>query len=546
MALIPSIFSIKRTYPEARYAALATPAAAAPTKLSTIKTGSGAAVGGLDVPLPKPGKAGSTTILSMMTSAKPSVASAFVVTDNSYASTDLLTLRTSAASTRVLISQLIAASPEFGAAANAYARLGIPAGYKAVARNMDGTFNRDATTLVQAILTRLDVLGNQDSKSYDDSMSIRSIAEAMTRDILVYGGCAAELVLDKARLPYKLQPISFSQINMYPTADGKAMTPKQLIAGQYIDLDLATFFITTLDQDLMAAYPGSPLEPAIQGVMASFEFMNDLRRIIKRSIHPRMEIEIDEAKLRAAVPQDIQGDSDKTNEWMNETVAAISQMMQDLAPEDALVHFDTMGFSIVDHGNTNLSNEYATIVGIFNSKMTTGTKSLPSILGLGDAAANIASTETLVFMKSVEGMITFKLNEMFSCALTQAVRLMGQDVFVKFTFDRLELRPSLEQESFMALKQSRLLELLSLGMMPDDDVCMELTGNMTPTGYVMKSGTGFYSVVPAVPLGEDFSGGTGAAGTSSNDGSAVNKSLKPQTPTGGARGQNQKSGTKAQ
>ncbi len=541
MALIPTLFRRKPTaYPEQRYHALA-PTKTAPVKSPIKTTGTGANVQGLDVPLPKPGKAGGQSVLSIMTSAKPNVSSAFVVNDNSFASTDLLSLRTSAANTRALISSLIAASPEFGAAANAYARLGIPAKYKAVARNMDGTFNRQATQLVQAIVTRFDVLGNQDSKSFDDTLSLRSVCESLTRDILVYGGCSLELVLDKARLPYKLQPISFSQVQIYPGADAKSVTPKQLVAGQYIDLDIATFFMVTLDQDLLQAYPGSPLEPAIQGVMASFEFMNDLRRIIKNAIHPRMEIVIDEVKFKNSIPPDIQNDSEKVIQFMNDTIANLTSSIADLTPEEAIVHFDSMGFSVVDHGNTNLANEYQVISGIFNSKMTTGTKSLPSVLGLGDVTSNIASTETLMFMKSVEGMVTFKLNEVMSCALTQAVRLMGQDVYVKFEWDRLELRPDAEQESFRAQRQSRFLELLSFGMMQDDDVCIELTGQMTPDGYEPKAGTMFMLTYPQVQM-QDGTTGTSTNDGTSNNGSAVNKSLKPQTPTGGARGSNKKTG----
>jgi len=540
MARFVDFFRLNKTavYEQQRYAlAPTTPPTATPK--STIKTGSGKAVSGLDVPLPKAGKAGAQSVLSIMTSAKPSTASAFIVADNSYVSTDLLTLRSTSKDTRTLISALISASPEFGAAANAYARMGIPANYTAIARNMDGSVNRDATTLVQAILTRLNVLGNQDGKSFDDSLSIRSVAEMLTRDLLVYGACSLELVLDKARLPYKLQPISFSQIKLYPTADAKGFTPKQNVAGQYIDLDIPTFFMVTLDQDLLKAYANSPFEAAIQGVMASFEFMNDLRRIVKNAIHPRMEIEIDQEKFLKTLPPDISTDADKTIEYMNTLIENLRTQVADLSPEQAIVHFDSMGFQVVDHGNTNLSNEYTVISDIFASKMTTGTKSLPSVLGLGQSTANIASTETLMFMKSVEGMITFKLNEVFSCALTQGVRLMGQDVYVDFEFDRLELRPDAEQESFRALKQSRVLELLSLGMLPDDEACIMLTGHMTPDGYEPKSGTMFMLVSPQIPADNGTNG-------TSNDGSTVNKSLKPQTPTGGARGQNKKSGTKAQ
>lgn len=492
----------------------------------------------LDVPLPKPGKAGAQSYPSIMRSTKPSATSAFQSIDSSYYSTDLTTLRASSANTRDFINQLVQASPEVGASVNAYIRVGIPATYTAIARNMDGTFNRDATILVQAMLTRMDFLGNQDGKSFDDAKGLRSCCESMARDLRVYGGCAMELVLDKARLPYKLQPISFSQIFFYPTPDGKAITPKQQVAGQYIDLDIPTFFIVTLDQNLLKAYPDSPMETAVQGVMFSFDFMNDVRRVVKRAIQPRYDLEMDEEKFRKSIPPDIVGDSEKMAAYMNEVISAAELMMSTLNPEDAIVHFDAIGITVIDHGNTNLAGEYQQIDSMIQSKLTSGTKTMPTVIGAGDATANVASTETLLFTKSVEGAVTFKLNDIISQGLTQGVRMMGQDVYVEFQYERLELRPELEQESFKALKQSRVLEQLSLGFLEDDEASILLTGSMTPASFQPLSGTMFYNAKTTQVAGDGYNG-------ASNDGSAINKSLKPSTPTGGARGQNKKSGSRA-
>lgn len=538
---LTDIFRSKKTavFPTERFALLGTPSTPGAVPAGKkVKSSTGNAVGGLEVPLPKPGKAGGVAIPSVMKSAKPSTTSAFAVTDNTYASTDLMTLRSTAANSRDLIDKLVQASPHMSASVSSYARVGIPKKFTAIARNMDRTFNRDATILVQAILTRMDYLGNPDGKSFDDSLSIRSICESLTRDLRVYGACCVELVLDKARLPYKIQPISFSQIKLYPTADAKAVTPKQLIAGQIIDLDLPTVFMVSVDQSLLTVYADSPLEPAIQGVMFWFEFINDIRRVIKRAIHPRYDVEIDEEKLRESFPAEIVNDAEKIAEYTNGIVAAIGKMMTDLAPEDAIVHFDTIGITVVDHGNTNLAQEYSTIDGMITSQLTTGTKTLPTVLGLGDATANVASAETLMFMKNVEGAVTFKLNEIISQALTMAVRVMGQDVFVQFEFERVDLRPSLELESFRALEQSRILEQLSLGLISDDEACLILTGNITPDGYMALSGTQFMAPAPKVPAGDGTNG-------TSNGGSTMNKSLKPNTPTGGARGANQKNGSKA-
>lgn len=69
-------------------------------------------------------------------------------------------------STRQVIRDFAAASPDLSAAVNAYLRTAITNTYTAVARNMDGTFNRDGTELVQQLLVRFDILGN-----YDDGFS---------------------------------------------------------------------------------------------------------------------------------------------------------------------------------------------------------------------------------------------------------------------------------------------------------------------------------------------------------------------------------------
>ena len=118
-----------------------------------------------------------------------------------------------------------------------------------------------------------------------------------------------------------------------------------------------------------------------------------------------------------------------------------------------------------------------------------------------------------------------KLNEMLSKILTLAVRLFGQDVAVYFRYNPIDLRPENELEAFMAMKQSRVLELLSLGFLEDDDASIELTGRPTPGTFTPLSGTQFYSAT-SVPAENPYSGtSNGGSG-----GGALNQSLKPGTP----------------
>ena len=365
---------------------------------------------------------------------------------------------------------------------------------------------------------------NDYSIGYDDSLSIRSLSETWSLDLLMYGGMAGELVLDKARLPDKIQPVSLTQIRLYPSTDGKKLVPRQILGGVEIDLDIPTFFMVNLDQDPLQPHASSPLESAIQGVIFANDFMNDVRRIVKKAIHPRVIVTVNEEKFRAGIPPEVKYDNAKLNEYMAAVFSDLEQKVNGLNPEDAMIVFDTIGIEVVDHGNTNLSNEYKVIQELADSKLATGAKVLPTVLGHANSTSNTASAEVLIFQKYVEGTVWAKLNEMFSKMLTLAVRLMGYDVYVEFRYNSIDLRPESELEAFRTMKASRMLDLLSLGFMTDEEASIELTGHLPPPGFKPLSGTNFRQPKPATPAGDGYNG-------ASNSGSTTNQNLNPDTPT---------------
>lgn len=481
-------------------------------------------------PLPSKVKAKQQSAPSYLTTAKPSPESAFRLIDRQLANTDITALRTGNGS-RQVIRDFVRASPDLSAAVSAYVRVGITNGFTASAKNLDGTFNPEATSALHQIITNMNVL-NDYSLGYDDAPSLRALSEMWAIEILITGAMAGELVLDKARLPSKIQPIAVSQIKFYPSSDAKKLVPKQELAGLKIDLDIPTFFMTSLDQSTLEPYSIAPIEPAIQGVLFSAEFMNDVRRIIKKAIHPRNVVTIDEEKFRKSIPPDVMHDAVKLKAYMEGVLDDIESRINGLEPEDALVLFDSITIEVVDHGNTSLSDEYKVIQDMADSKVASGAKALPTVLGKAGATSNVASAETLIFMKFVEGTVWAKLNEMFSKIFTLAVRLLGHDVYVDFAYQSINLKPEVELESFRAMEQSRILDLLSLGLITDEEASVRLTGHLPPPGYENKSGTGFRSQTSNEPAGDGYNG-------ENNSGSTLNQNLKPKTPTG-AKSQNKK------
>lgn len=477
-----------------------------------------------EIPAPKVRTRDRVSYAGYVQSTRPSD-SRLPLVDRNLVNTDFTTYR-NAGDTRAVLREFIASSPDLSSAVFAYLRTAITSGYLAVAKNPDGSFNREATNLLLQLITRMDLLADY-SQGYNGSASLRSTSEAMGKEIMAYGSCALELVLDKSRLPSKMVAVSTTRIQFKP--EGKDLKPVQVVSGSEIDLDVPTFFYVALDQDLLSAYSASPLEPAMKPVLFAEDFMNDLRRIVKRVLHPRLKVVINESKVKENAPDEATSSAESFRDHLNKVKDTITSVINGLAPEDALVFYDSVDVSLENNGNTRLSDEYEVLQSILDSKMATGGKSMPSILGHGTQSANIASTETMLFSKAAAGAVQEKLNEIYSRALTLAIRLYGLDCYVEFKYKPIDLRPEAELEAFRQSKQSRVLEMLSLGLISDDEAALDLTGHLPPDGYKPLSGTMFRS-----QAAQDVSGDG-----SSNDGSALNKSLGTNAPTQG-RGENNK------
>lgn len=443
-------------------------------------------------------------------------------TDRRTANLDLLTLR-NGTSTKSTIRDLAAVSPDMSASVWAYQRLVVTRNFTAVGRNMDGTINPEATNLTQQLIARFNYLTDYND-GFSGMSSIHALGEALALELRLYGSCAGELVLDKARVPNRIVPISTTQLEFMEDATGYVY-PIQKVNGLEINLDTPAFFYEALDQDLLTAYSNAPMEAALQAVLADTEFTNDVRRVIKRALHPRLDVIIESDKFRKGMPSDVLGDPDKMRAYQENFITQVEATVNGLEPDDALVHLDTVTFAYLNNGNVTLNREYETLQAMVNAKTATGTKAPPAVLGHGAGSQNIASTETLLFLRYCEG-VQLKVNSMISRALTLAVRLLGQDAYVAFAFERVDLRPDSELEAFKAMRQSRILEQLSIGLITDDEASIELNGRLPAAGAQKLSGTFFRAGAtdPSAPAEVNPLSNTSAGPGGTRD-------SKTQTPT---------------
>lgn len=427
---------------------------------------------------------------SYLTSASTSKDSFLPTEDLQLASLDITDLRYGTSTPKVL-RKLAKASPDLSAAIFSALRLALSSSYLALARNLDGTLNPDGTALVQQLCRRFDLLGSG-TGGYNHYPSIRAAGESLGKELLMLGSCAVELLLGQSRLPDAMQPVSVQNIKF--KYNGKRKVPYQVLGGDEFPLDFPSFFYVSLDQDLLTPASDSPIQAAIQPIVAQQTFMNDLRRVAQRAVHPRVKVTIIEEMWRKTLPMETLNDPEKLAAAAGQLISAVRTQMDSLSPEDAVIFFDCLTVDYLTAGSTTVSDEWKALSNIINGKISSGAKSAPVILGLESVgSSNIASTQTMLFVKTVESGIILKLNEIFSRMLTLAVRLYGIDAVVEFKFNSVDLRPESELEAFKAMKQSRILELLSLGLMTDAEASLILTGTMPLPGAKELSGTMFKS-----------------------------------------------------
>lgn len=431
--------------------------------------------------------------------------------DRDLANTDRLTART-LGDTRKVIRNLVKSSPDLSSASSFLLRTGIPEKYTVTARDMDGKVNPAATALAAELLRRLTYLGNVDG-SMGVQQGLQTLSETLGLELILDGAACLEVALDKARVPASMNAISVTTLVMFDEENSFKLV--QRIGGTDIDLDLPTIIYTTVDSLLTEAYPSSYIEAAIQPTLADADFSNDVRRALKRAVLPRLSATINSDKVRQMTPPEILADAEKFTAYKNTLIASIESVVNELNPEDALVSYDSVAYSFITGGH-DPSAIIERLQKVLNSKLAAGAKTLPVILGHG-TTSNASSAESLLYIKQAN-MLRVKLNEIYSRALTIAVRILGEDCYVEFEYADIDLKPSSELEAYKSMKQSRVLELLSLGLLTDEEASLQLTGNLPPAGYKPLMGTMFKT------------GNTAPVGNPASNTSAMDKTLTSTAP----------------
>ena len=381
-----------------------------------------------------------------------------------------------------------------------------------------GVFNADKTREFNTIIKANWLISTID-------LSTEELADAIMRQLFLYGGVGCEVVLNDFKYPTNFVLVKNKHVS-WRMKNGKFRPFQKKQGGGEINLDIPTFFFQSLDKDPDEAAGESPLLPAIQAITFKQAVIADIQRVVKRTGYPRLKVTVLEEVLRKNAPTDVRGDPNKLTTWLSKQKTDIAASLKTLKPEDAVVIFDSLQIDTLENRNP-ASVDFRPIMEILNGQVVSALKSLPSILGKGVNSSNVASVEAMVFINTPK-FLQDRCDKLLSQVYTMAARLLGMKGFVEVKHSSINLRPELELEPQKLAKQSRILQLQSFGHIDDSEAALLLDIEHLPTKPL--SGTLFLTGGPTVdtenispnsdPLGRSITGGDGAGDTTGNESSS--------------------------
>lgn len=385
-----------------------------------------------------------------------------------------------------LIRTLLREEGIFSAAGNAMVSLASNSGYRLAGYDSSGTMDLEVMGIGYVLLDRLNTHHDY-SLGYNDKAGVESLLATLTLDAVSSGGCGVELVLNPDFSPYRLVPVGYSTIEW--ESDGRGGRYPTQDRGD-IDLNLPTVFMAEHHRHAGEAYAYSILRPGLANTVYFQEFLEDTRRAVNRVGHSRMVATIIAEKLAASAPQDVRNDDAKMQEYLAQQYAAVQSALEDLEPEDAVIAFDSVEFSVEDTGGSK--SDYTPLLSTLGNMQGASLKTPATVTGLrAGGGQGLSNAETLVYLKTVDSL-RVAVEEVISRALTLAVRLLGVDGSIQFEFMPIDLRPDSELEAYRGTRQKRVLEKLSWGLINDAQACFEL--GIRPQGLQGPlAGTRFYT-----------------------------------------------------
>lgn len=419
---------------------------------------------------------------------------------------------------RELMRFLFKNDPDVSAALNAFLTVADTQPWWVV-YDRDGNIDREGHKALGIILTSLfSRLDYSQPAPFVLKPTMGELFSEMRHMLLLRGAIANEVVVDKTLLPTSIRQVDASTLEFTESTPG-VYKVEQVVSSTRIPLDIPSFFVNYFRRDPTTLYSSSFFVSSINTISARQQVINDLYRIMTKNGYPRVAVKVIEEVLKKSAPANIASDQNALKTWITARMNEIATQVTSLRVDQTLIHTDSVQPYIVNEKNPGAQMDISNVIDVLNDSNQAALKVMSTVIGRGEKGVNTASVEARLFALNAE-QLNAPISAFMSQALTFALRLHGIEALVEFGFERVEMRPDLELEPQKMARQQRYMELLSNGLISDDEFHIELFSKIRPDEIPELSGTGFYkaeqgTIDPspnADPLGRSLSPKSGSSG----------------------------------
>jgi len=413
--------------------------------------------------------------------------------------TDVYTTR-AANDSRELMATLANMDPDVSAAINAFLSVAGSVDPLVTAYDENDEISTDGIAMGQQLLAVLTTT-NDYTLGYSDKPTVDALCSDHRYMMLLRGGTAAELVLDKTYVPSELRLVDPATLTWDQTAPG-VYKPVQTPTGsnEKIDLNIPTFFTSNFHQSPLGKYTFSPFVSAINTIASRTLVINELYRIMKIVGYPRVDVQVLEDVLTKSAPPAFRNQPEKIRSYVQAELNAIRTTISNLGSGDAFVHSNAIEAKIINDKNPSAGIQIQGVIDVLQAQNMAALKVMPAVVGKG-TNGQVASTEARLFALSADAL-NRAVAAIFTKSFTLAARLAGFAGRIEVNFPPVELRPVMELEPQWTMKASRLRQDLSDGLITDIEYSMAMYGRPPLPGAPVLSGTKFADPTPAIDAGD--------------------------------------------
>lgn len=390
---------------------------------------------------------------------------------------------------RDLLKDLFKNDPDVSAAVGSYLTMAdTPLSF--LVKDVNDQVDPNATAQLMQMIRALTRVTDY-TQGFQLKLNLQMMCQEFRYMLLLRGAIAAELVFDKLLVPNRLQLVDVDSLRWYETNPGQPK-PGQLVPGvtDPIMLDIPSFFVAFHRRDPTSLYPSSDFVSVINTSAARQQVINDLYRIMQVTGYPRISLKVLEEVLMKGAPANVKDSQDQLVAWANKMLQSIADSFGALRADQPFAHFDGVEPSVINEKNPGAGMSITDVISVLNAQNQAALKTMATILGRGTGTTQVAAAEVRIAAMNAD-QINVPLKQLFDQALTFLLNSYGVQGFVECRFAPAELRPDLELEPQRVLKQSRLLQDLSLGNITDEEYHLWSFGRLPPAGAKPLSGTGF-------------------------------------------------------